>query len=134
MEQAGVAVDDRLDLGHRLGVVGLGVDADPELGEVRPDDLVGDLGAADVRAEVAHAGHGAQLLAGVLGDPPHRLERRARLLDPVHQEVVLLEVGQELLAQPDDGPARAAKAATSEDDGPARAGAPAAAGSRGRSP
>ena len=37
-------------------MVGLGVDADPQLGEVRADDLVGDLGPADVRAEVAHAG------------------------------------------------------------------------------
>ena len=39
-------------------------------------------------------------LLALLGDPPHRLERRAGLLDPVHQEVGLLKVGQELLAQP----------------------------------
>ena len=33
--QAGIAVDRLLDRAHGLGVVGLGVDADPELGEVR---------------------------------------------------------------------------------------------------
>ena len=54
--RAGIAVDDRLDLRDRRLVVDRRIEADPELGEVDADDLVGDLGAADVRAEVAHAG------------------------------------------------------------------------------
>ena len=97
--QAGIAVDDALNLGDLRRVVDRRVEADPELGEVDADDLVGHFRAADVRAEVAHAFDVHQLAAGVDGDAPHRLERRARLLDPVHQEVVLLEVRQELLAE-----------------------------------
>ena len=54
--QARIAVDRLLHRAHGLGVVGFGVDADPELGEVGTDYLVGDLCPADVRAEVAHAG------------------------------------------------------------------------------
>ena len=85
-------------------MVGLGVDADPELGEVRADDFVGDLGPADVRAEVTDFGNAAQLFADVDRDPPHGFERGAGLLDPVHQEVVFLKVGKELFAQADRRP------------------------------
>ena len=75
-----------------------------------PDDLVGDFRPADVRAEVAHAGDGAQLVARPERDPPHRVERRAGLLDPVHQEVVFLEVRQELFAQERKGDRRRQRA------------------------
>ena len=61
--QAGVAVDDLLDLRERLVVVGRGIDADPVLAEVGADDLVGMQRLADVRAEVAHARDRAQLSA-----------------------------------------------------------------------
>ena len=44
-----------VDLGQRRVVVGLGVDADPQLGEVDADDLVGDQRLSDVGAAVAHA-------------------------------------------------------------------------------
>ncbi len=121
--EAGIAVDDGLDLGHRGVVVDLGIEADPELGEVGADDLVGHLGPADVGAEVAHAGDGPQLLAGPLGDADHGLERRARLLHPVHQEIVLLEMGQELLAQERDGGERQDEGAAEDEEhaaGPAR--------------
>ncbi len=52
-----------------------------------------------MRAEVSNALNVHQLPRGVDRRPPHRVERGAGLLDPVHQEVVLLEVRQELLAQ-----------------------------------
>ena len=94
-----VAIDHRLDLGNRLLIVDARVQADPQLGKVGADHFVGDFGAADVRAEVAHAGNGAQLLAGALGDSPHRVDRGAGFLHPVHQEVILTKIGQELLAQ-----------------------------------
>jgi hypothetical protein len=75
------------------------VEADPELREVRADDLVGDLGPSDMGPEIPHAGDGAQLAAGQDRDPVHGLERGPRLLDPVHEEIVLLEMGQELLSE-----------------------------------
>ena len=46
-----------LHLGDRFVVIGRFVDADPQLREVRADDFVGHLGAADVRAEIPHAWH-----------------------------------------------------------------------------
>ena len=46
-----------------LGVVGVGVEADPVLAEVDPEDLLAEEGLADVRAEAAHAGDRADLLA-----------------------------------------------------------------------
>ena len=98
--QARIAVDDRLQLAppsRRSPPIGSRLIQSSV--KFTPDDLVGDLGAADVRAEVAHAGNRAQLAAGAHRDAVHRLERRARLLDPVHQEVVFLEVRQELLAE-----------------------------------
>ena len=52
-----------------------------------------------MRAEIPHARNRPELPAGALGDACHRLERRAWLLDPVHQEVVFAKVRQELLAQ-----------------------------------
>jgi hypothetical protein len=97
--KARIAVDDRLDARDGRLVVHRRVEADPQLREVGPDYLVGHLGAADVRTEVLDAGHGHQLAAGTLGDAPHRVERRAGLFDPVHQEVVLAEVRQELFAE-----------------------------------
>ena len=89
--QPGIAVDDRLQSRHRGLVVHGRVEADPQLGEVRSDDLVGHLGAADVRPEILDAGHRHQLAARALGDAPHGIERRAGLFHPVHQEVVLAE-------------------------------------------
>ncbi len=94
-----VAVHDGLDLGDGRVVVDRRIEADPQLGEVRADDLVGHFGAADVRAEVPDAGNRHQLVAGPFRDARARLDRRARLLDPVHQEVVLAEVRQQLLAE-----------------------------------
>ena len=97
--QSRIAVDDRLDLRHGLGVVHGWVETDPQLGKVDADDLVGHFRPADVRAEVADARDRAQLVARPDGDAPHRVERRGRLLDPVHQEIVFLEVRQELFAE-----------------------------------
>ncbi len=53
--QTRIAIDDLLHLGDGLVVVDILVDADPEFGEVRSDDFVGDFGPADVRTEIAHA-------------------------------------------------------------------------------
>ena len=47
--QPGVAVDDGLDLGNRRLVVDRRVEADPQLREIRSDDLVGDFRPTDVR-------------------------------------------------------------------------------------
>ena len=51
-------------------------------------------------AEVSHAGDAAQLFGGTDRDPVHRLDRRAGLLDEVHQEVGFAEIGQELVLEP----------------------------------
>ena len=77
----------------------LGVDADPEFGEVRSDDFVGHLGATDMRAEVAHARNRSKILAGPDRHATHGLKRSAGLLDEVHQEVVFLEIRQEFLSK-----------------------------------
>ncbi len=97
--QSRIAIHDRLNLRDRGFVVDGRIEAHPQFGEVRSDDLVGDLGAADVGAEVADAGYRHQLVAGAFGDASHRIDRRARLLHPVHQKVVLTEAREELLTE-----------------------------------
>ena len=44
----GVTVDHLLNLGHRLVIVDIGIDADPVLAEINTDDLVHDEGLPDV--------------------------------------------------------------------------------------
>ena len=39
----------------RLRQIDVGIDADPQLGEVGADHFVGDFGPADVRSEIANA-------------------------------------------------------------------------------
>src|SRR5262249_49194575 len=53
--KARVSVHDVLDLCDRLFVGDFVVNADPQFSEIRPDDFIGDFGAADVRAEILHA-------------------------------------------------------------------------------
>jgi hypothetical protein len=92
-----IALHDLVDLRDRPLVVHLRVHADPQLGEVRSHHLVRDLRPSDVRAEVPDARYRPQLPADAHGDAPHGIERGPGLLDPVHQEVVFLELRQELL-------------------------------------
>ena len=97
--EARVPLDRPVNGRQRVVVVDVLVDADPVLAEVDAVDLVAHQRLADVRAAVAHAGDLAQVLAG-----PHRDARllrrgRARLGQPVHQEVALLEVRQQLVAE-----------------------------------
>ena len=92
---ARVAVHDVLYLVKGAIEVRVGIDADPELCEVGAHHLVGDLRAADVGAEVPNARHREELGSSPLGRARHRLERRAWLSDPVHEEVVFGEVGEE---------------------------------------
>ena len=94
-----VALDHLVDLVERLVVVDLGVDADPVLAEVDADHLVGGQGLADVGAEVADPGDGPQLLAGRGGDADLLGMGGAGRGHPVHQEVALLEVGEQRLAE-----------------------------------
>ena len=54
--QAGVAVHNLLDRLQRLVVVGIAIDADPVLAEVRPHDLLCQEGLADVRAKAPDPG------------------------------------------------------------------------------
>ena len=94
-----IAVDGLLDGLQRRLVVDVGVDADPVLGEVDAVGLVAADRAPDMRAEVAHAGDLAQLAAGLLGDAVGLRMRGARRRHPVHQEVALLERGQQRLSE-----------------------------------
>ena len=94
-----VALDDLLHLGERLVVVGRRIDADPVLAEVDADHLVREQRLADVGAAVANARDRPKLLAGPDRDPRLLGPRRARLRQPVHQEVPLLEIGQERLPE-----------------------------------
>src|SRR3990172_6214268 len=98
--QSRVAVDGLLDGRTGLVVVGRLVDADPVLGEVDAVGLVGQGTLPDVGTEVADPGDGAQLLAGLRHDAVHLRVRGARPAHPVHQEVALLEVRKEFLAEP----------------------------------
>ena len=93
--QPGVALHHLVDGVHRLVVVDLRVDADPVLAEVDAHHFVGGEGLADVSAEVAHAGDGAQFLAGPGGDAHHFRMRGVGLGHPMHQEVAFLEIGQQ---------------------------------------
>src|SRR3990172_4848190 len=98
--QSRVAVDGLLDGRTGLVVVGRLVDADPVLGEVDAVGLVGQGALPDVGTEVADPGDGAQLLAGLRHDAVHLRVRGAQPAHPVHQEVALLEVRKEFLAEP----------------------------------
>jgi hypothetical protein len=93
--ESGIAVDHLLDGSACLVVVDLGIDADPVLAEVDAVGLVGQQGLPDVGAEVAHPGDGAQLPAGRGGDPDLLRVGGARRGYPMHQEVPLLEVGEQ---------------------------------------
>ena len=96
---ARIAVDGALDGGQRLVVVDVLVDRDPVLAEVHAIDLVAEQRLADVRAAVAHAGDLLQVLAGRHRDAVLVLDARRRLRQPVHEEVALLEVRQQLRPQ-----------------------------------
>ncbi len=78
VEEPRIAVDHLLDGGHRLVVVGLGIDADPVLAEIDAVDLIGQQGLPDVGAEVAHPRNGPQLAADLGHDPPLFDARRCR--------------------------------------------------------
>ena len=95
-----ILVDDRLHLGQGLVVIDVVGDADPVLAEVDAVGLVGEVGLADVRAEVAHSRDRLDLLGHRLRDPHLLLAGGVGLRHPVHEEVALLEVGQELLTEP----------------------------------
>ena len=104
--EARVAVDDLLDLGEGLVVVGFRRHADPVLAEVDAHDLVGHRAWPMWAPKLRTPGMaGSSLLASVVIRDLLR-QRRARRGEPVHEEVPLLEVGQELLVQAghDDGP------------------------------
>ena len=60
--EAGIAVDQVLDFRDGLRQIDVRLDADPQLGEVGAHDFVGHFGAADVRAEIAHAGNARAIL------------------------------------------------------------------------
>ena len=96
---ARIAVDGARDGRERLVVVGVLVDRDPVLAEVHAVDLVAEQRLADVRAAVAHAGDLLQVLAGRHRDAVLLLDVRRRLGEPVHEEVALLEVRQQLRPQ-----------------------------------
>ena len=92
----GVAGDHLLNFLDRGIVVHIGLYADPKLGEVRSDNFVGSLRPTDVRAKISNTGNRQQFIAGANRDSPHGLKRGSRLLHPVHQEVGLFKVWQEL--------------------------------------
>ncbi len=98
-DDARVSVDRRGDGLEGRVVVRLGVDGDPVLAELRPHRLVGLEGLADVGAEVAHPGDRLQFLGRRRGDPHLLGQRGARLREEVHQEVALLELGEQRLPE-----------------------------------
>ena len=97
--QAGVAVHDVLHFLHGRFVIGFRIEGDPQLGEVWPDHFIGDFGATDVRAQIAHAGDRTQFLARRDGDARHRIERSRGLLDPVHEKIAFLEIRKQFLTR-----------------------------------
>ena len=107
--QARIAIDGGLNFFHGRGKVVFWIDADPELGEIRAVNFISNLRPADVRAKIPHAGNRPQLLRGLRRDTHHRIERCARLFNPVHEKVGLLKIRQEFFAQPRDGNARGDK-------------------------
>src|SRR5207247_8556458 len=80
-------------------VVRVPSEADPVLAEIGSGDLLAEEGLTDVRAEVADTGYGQHLAAPARDDPFLFRERRTRLRDPVHQEVGLLEGGEQVLTE-----------------------------------
>src|SRR4029453_2348863 len=77
----------------------LRADTDPVLTEVHTVDLVSEIRLPDMGAAVAYALDFSKILAGRGRDPSLRGHRRAGLGQPVHQEVALLEIRQQLAAQ-----------------------------------
>ena len=73
--EAGIAIDNGLGFVNCFVVVHVGVEADPEFGEVGADDFIGDLGTANVRALIAHAWHGHEIMRGGDGDARRRAPR-----------------------------------------------------------
>ena len=91
-----VAVEHRFDRVHRRARSRRrGVDRDPQLAGVRADGLVTEDGPARVAADAVHAGQCAELGARAGRDPAHLRERRAGRGVQAHQEVAVLEVGNE---------------------------------------
>ena len=110
--ETGIALRRRVDRRQRLVVVDARVHADPVLAEVDAVHLVGEQGLPDVRAAVAHARDLPQVLAGRDGDAGLLRRGRARLAEPVHQEVALLEVGEQLASERSGRPAAPARIVT----------------------
>ena len=95
----GVAVDRLANRGDRLVVVRFRIDADPDLARIDADHLIARDGAADVCADVAHAGDRAQLFAHARGDAMCLGVGRAGRRRPVHEQVAFVQRGQERLSQ-----------------------------------
>ncbi|HEV7194961.1 MAG TPA: efflux RND transporter permease subunit, partial [Pedococcus sp.] len=90
---------DLLNLGDRVGVVDVRVEADPVLAEVDAGHLLAEAGLADVRADTAHARDRLQLAVDLRGGAFHVGDRGARGGDPVHQQVAFLERREQGLSQ-----------------------------------
>ena len=74
-------------------------EADPELGEVRANHLLADLGTGDVRAERHQRRLGEQLFADLADVLGHRVEAGRRLAHPMHDEIALTKGRQVFLLE-----------------------------------
>ena len=97
--QAGVAVDHLLDRGQRLVVVGLRVDADPVLGEVDADDLVGQHAWPMCEPKLRTPGMARSSLLAAVDDPLLLRSDVPGLVIQCIRKSRSLNVGQQRLAQ-----------------------------------
>ena len=98
-EEARIFVSDLLDIGHRLFEIGVRIDADPILGKVRTGQFLHDYSLSDMGALVLHTGDREEIIADPAGEPDHLGQRCPGGRHPMHEEVTLLELGQQLLAE-----------------------------------
>jgi len=95
-----IAGDHFLHRGHGGVIVGLGIDADPELAGIHIFPFVRQDGAPHIGAHVVDARNGPQLAARQRCDPAHGRMRSAGTTLPANHQVVLLETwDQRLLAE-----------------------------------
>ena len=91
---AGIVLQHHLHRLYRVVVVGLGIDADPDLCGIDIRHLFREHRPTHMRRRIGHAFDTTQRLHQRSGGAVHRFERRARRAPPLHHHIGFFEDGQ----------------------------------------